>query len=188
MKIWGKTIKLITIFVSTFASSMAWAITYAPTSVEILYQPNYSIPTGGPSAQAGALGGGIRIGYAMTSLVAFELGGYYDGYVFGGIAGKNQTAYAARATGAFAFVPSQFFRIYAGADANAFLDLPSDLATTGKKDIGIIGGVRLLVGSGAKLAIGAEYRAPLASALSYSGGTIKTSAVLGTIGIHFGGL
>jgi hypothetical protein len=190
MRTFRSITQLTVILSATLSSNFAWATTtYAPTSFEVLYQPTYSMPKGGPSSQVGAVGGGIRIGYAMTSLIAFELGGYYNGYVFGDIAGAKKTAYAARATGDFAFAPSPNFRFYLGADANAFINPPSDVTRTGDQDIGIIGGFRLLVGgSNTKVVLGAEYRYALATALTYTGGTINTSAVLGTIGLHFGGL
>jgi hypothetical protein len=181
-------IKLIMVFYGITVSSLAWATPYAPTSFELLYQPTYTMAIGGPTAQLGLAGGGVRIGFEMTPLIAFELGGYYNGYVFGDIIGTNQTLYAARATGDFAFAPSQAFRIYLGADANVCFNLPSILTSTDNKDIGIIGGFRVLVGGGTKVVLGAEYRYPLATAYTYVGGSINTAAVIGTIGLHFGGL
>lgn len=180
-KIWNRVVLCV---VLTFSS--AHAASFAPTSVEVLYQPTYTMATGGPTSQLSTLGGGIRIGYAMTPQISFELGGYYDGFVFGGIAGSNQTAYAARATGDFALAVLKPIRIYLGADANAYLSLPPSLTTTGNKDFGLIAGMKLLVGSGPRLVLGAEYRYALATALTYTGGSINASAVVGTVGVHFG--
>ncbi len=182
-------IGLVSIISVTLVSSSARATTpFAPTSVELLYQPTYTMATGGPTAQLGAMGGGLRIGFAMTPVIAFELGGYYDGFVFGDIAGANLTVFAARATGDFALAVSKAIRIYAGADANVYFNPPSALTTTTNQDIGIIGGLKVLIGGGTtQLALGAEYRYAMVTALTYAGGSINSTAVLGTIGLHFGG-
>lgn len=176
---------LMAMILASLASGSAWATTFGPTSFEVLYQPTYT--TGGSSSQLGSLGGGIRIGYAMTPRIGFELGGYYDSYVFGDVAGTNETVYAARVTGNFTLMPADFLRIYVGADANAYFNLPASL-TAANQDIGVIAGLRFLAGSAVKFVFGAEYRYATAPALTYAGGAVNSSAVLGTIGFHFGGL
>ena len=178
-------ILLISIF---FISHSARAATFAPTSVEVLYQPTYTMTSGGPTPALGSLGGGIRIGYAMSSHIAFNLGGYYDSFVFGGVAGVNQTMYAARATGDFSFMLAPPVHIYAGADATASFSPPAAFTMTSNRDIGAIGGLKVLFGGGSmKLVVGAEYRYALATSYTYAGGSIINHAVMGTLGLHFGG-
>lgn len=176
------------LFASTvLASNSFGATTFAPTSFELLYQPTYTQATGGPTAQLGVAGAGVRIGYMMIPRIGFELGGYYNGYVFGDIGGVNQTAYAARATGNFVLLVLDSVRIYAGMDANAYFDPPAALTATGDKDLGGIAGVRFLVGGGPRLVVGAEYRYAPNTIFTYAGGSIRANAVIGTIGLHFGG-
>lgn len=184
-------IRLTAITAAIGFSTSAWAATaaaYAPTSVEILYQPTYSMATGGPTARLGSLGAGIRIGYGMTSNITVELGGYYNGYVFGDIVGSDLTAYAARGTADIAFAPSPNVRFYAGIDANAYFSPPTGLTLTGNKDLGGFTGVRFLVGKGPRFFVGTEYRYAVNTVFTYSGGSINPSAVVGSVGIHFGGL
>ena len=177
-----------TLAVIPLASSVSQAAAFAPSSFEVIFEPTYSLATGGPASRVGALGGGIRIGYEMVPMIAFELGGYYVDYVFGNVAGADQSAYAARGTADFAFAPTPAIRIYLGVDANAFFSPPASLTSTGNKDLGAIGGLRLVVGTGVKVLVGAEYRYAANTIFNYVGGSINNSAILGTVGIHFGGL
>ena len=176
------------LFAIVLTTQTGWAKNFAPTSFEIVYQPTYTLAAGGPTSQFSSLGGGLRLGYEMAHMIGFELGGYYVGYTFGNIAGTTQTAYAARATGDFMFAPHPGLRLYLGADANVIFNPPTGMATTNNKDIGIIGGLRILIGGPTKVFFGAEYRYALATVMTYTGGSINNSAVLGNFGIHFGGI
>ncbi len=164
------------------------AAAYAPTSFEIVYQPVYSMATGGPSEQLAAGGGGLRLGFEMAPMIGFELGGFLDPYAFGGVPGLGGgSTYAARATAGFALAPHPSLRLTLGADANWFFNPPAEFIPTGEKDFGIVGGARILIGGLAKFFVGAEYRYPLAAIFTYNGNAVRNTAVLGTIGLHFGG-
>lgn len=170
-------------------SALAREAAYLPTSFEILYQPTYTLPTGGPSSQVGPLGGGLKLGYQMIPRIGFELGGYYNGMVFGGVSGSNLTVGTARATADFQLNVLSFFNIYVGADWNVYFNPPGPLAMANVRDMGIIGGAKILLGGKTvKLIVGAEYRYALAAGLTNGGTAITVPAVLGTLGIHFGGV
>jgi len=173
---------------SGMSEARAAAGAYLPTSFEIVYQPVYSMATGGPSAQLGAGGGGLRLGFQMAPMIGFELGGFLDPYAFGGVPGLGGGAtYAARATAGFALAPHPGLRLTLGSDCNWFFNPPAAFTATGEKDFGIVAGARVLIGGLARFFVGAEYRYPLAAVFTYNGSGVKNTAVLGTIGMHFGG-
>jgi len=135
-----------------------------------------------PSGTLGFPGGGLIFNFPMGSRVRFELGGLYLTRKY--TANTSNTLTMINGQLGFKLLLARVLYLDVGGYDNIFLTNPQSLSGT---NAGIFGGVGILIPFSPKFALVAhgQYQYALSS-LTYSGGTITPTEVVGMAGFSFG--